>query len=541
MYCRFQRTLQQANRRNLEEQGKPMPLSKEAAGWSRRRFMGAMAVAGGAGLAAGALPRSVRAFTHNEPRIAVIGGGIAGLNAAYQLRRFGYSATVYEARRRLGGRILSVEKDGLVLDLGGSFINTEHEDMRALASEFGVPLFNRAEEIALFPEVPEAAYFFEGRHIPETELADLLRPLAQQISDDADRLDADFDVVAEELDALSVSDYLDLHADRIPATAARTLIETSIRTEFGVEPNESSALQLIFNLPTVDGQKVEVLGGSDELFVVEGGSGRIIDALASALAGQIFTRRELRRIKFYNNKFYLHFKGKHYGEDYWDEADFVILALPSPALRHVDLRVHLPNEFRTFIEEADLGKNEIVIAGFQNKAWRRPDGFSGELWTDLGFSEAWEATLRQPERQEGALTFLFGGDEVAAIQSGSARSQGAKCIDRLAQVMPGIADATNNRFLRTRWAQQRFTGGAYVSYKPGQLTRFAEFFWIESDDPEERQAVNFGNLIFAGEQLSEAFYGFMNGGAETGRLATANDAICRTGTPQDYYATHRWR
>lgn len=496
-----------------------MPISKTEAGWSRRRFIGAMAVAGGAGLAAGALPRPVRAITGSEPRIAVIGGGIAGLNAAYQLRQFGYSATVYEARRRLGGRIFSVEKDGLVFDLGGSFINTDHEDMRALASGLGVPLFNREEEIALSPEVPEAAYFFGGRNIPETELADLLRPLARQISDDADRLDADFDAVAKELDVLSVTDYLDLHTDKISATVVRTLIENLIRIEFGVEPQESSALQLIFSLPTVDGQKVEVVGASDEIFVVEGGSGRIIDELETALAGQIFTRRELRSIESYNDKFHLQFKDDYYGENYVDEADFVIVAIPFPALRHVELRVPLPKNFRTFIEEADLGKNEKIIAGFQNKAWRRADGFSGELWTDLGFSEAWEATLRQPERQEGALTFFVGGDEVAAIQSGSANSQGAKFIDRLEQVIPGISDAMNGRFLRTTWTKQRFTGGAYVNYKPGQLTRFAEFFWIESNDPEQRQAVNFGNLLFAGEHLSDAFYGFMNGAAETGRLA----------------------
>ena len=202
-----------------------------------------------------------------------------------------------------------------------------------------------------------------------------------------------------------------------------------------------------------------------------------------------------------------------------DEADFVIVAIPFPALRYVDLRVSLPNKFRAFIEEVDLGNNEKVIAGFQNKAWRRADGFSGEVWTDLGFSEAWEVTLRQPERQAGALTFLVGGDEVAAIQSGSASSQGAKFIKRLDQVIPGISDTMSGRFLRTTWTNQRFTGGAYVSFKPGQLTRFSEFFWIDSDDPKERQAVNFGNLIFAGEHLSDAFYGFMNGAAETGRLA----------------------
>lgn len=43
--------------------------------------------------------------------------------------------------------------------------------------------------------------------------------------------------------------------------------------------------------------------------------------------------------------------------------------------------------------------------------------------------------------------------------------------------------------------------------------------YIESDNPEERQDVNVGNLAFAGEHLSDEFYGFMNGAAQTGRLA----------------------
>lgn len=451
MYRRFLRILQQANRKNLEAQGQPMPISKAEAGWSRRRFMGAMAAAGGAGLAAGTLPHTVRALTGSGPRIAVIGGGIAGLSAAYRLRQAGYSATVYEARPRLGGRMFSIEKDGLVFDLGGSFINTDHEDMHGLAAELGVPLFNREEEIARFPDVPEAAYVFEGRSISESELADLLRPLAQQISVDADRLDADFDGVAKELDALSVTDYLDLHADKIPATAVRTLVENSIRTDYGVEPDASSALQLMFNLPTVDGRKVEVLGASDEDFMVKGGSSRIIDALESVLAGQVVTQRELQRIEPHNHGFRLHFKGHHPERNYVDEVDFVIVAIPFPALRYVDLQVPLPNKFRTFIEEVNLGNNEKIIAEFENKVWRRANGFSGELWTDLGFSEAWEVTLRQPERQQGALTLLVGGDEVAAIQSGTAGSQGTKFIKRLEQVIPGISDAMSGWFLRTTW------------------------------------------------------------------------------------------
>jgi monoamine oxidase len=84
---------------------------------------------------------------------------------------------------------------------------------------------------------------------------------------------------------------------------------------------------------------------------------------------------------------------------------------------------------------------------------------------------------------------------------------------------PGAQDAANDRFLRTRWAQSRFTRGSYTNFKPGQLTTFGGFLYIESDDPDERQDVHAGNLVFAGEHLSDAFYGFMNGAAQTGRLA----------------------
>jgi monoamine oxidase len=117
------------------------------------------------------------------------------------------------------------------------------------------------------------------------------------------------------------------------------------------------------------------------------------------------------------------------------------------------------------------------------------------------------------------LTFFFGGDEVEAIQPGTASAQGRRMVQRLEQVIPGAQDTANGRFLRTRWSQSRFTRGGYTNFKPGQLTTFGGFLYIESDDPDERQDVHVGNLVFAGEHLSDAYYGFMNGAAQTGRLA----------------------
>jgi monoamine oxidase len=509
------RLLQEARRRNLAAKEAPPPLTKEQAGWTRRRFMRAAAAAGGAAtVGASAFPRLLSAIGRGLPRVVVVGAGIAGLNAAYQLKKAGLEATVFEARSRLGGRIFSVQGavgDGLVTDLGGSFINSDHGDMLSLVDEFDLQLFNRLQDVGRV-SVPRSAYYFDGRRRDEEEVAEALRAIAEQITADADRLDEDFDAVAPELDALSVKEYLDSHAERIGEQFVRVLLENTIRTEFGVEPDDSSALQLIFVLPTVEGTRVELLGTSDEKFVVQGGSGKIIEALGEALTGQLELRRVLRRIEPQGPEFRLIFTPHSVVH-----ADYVILAVPFTTLRRVQLQVDLPAGLRQFIEEVDLGRDEKIIAGFSSRPWRTEEGFLLEAWTDLGFAEVWDETQRQVDRTDAALTFFFGGDQVRRMQHGSTQFQGQRFVDRLERF--GAREAATGRFLRTRWVRDPFARGAYTNFKPGQLTKFGEFLYIESDDPAERQDVHAGNLVFAGEHLSDAYYGYMNGAAETGRLA----------------------
>jgi protoporphyrinogen/coproporphyrinogen III oxidase len=57
---------------------------------------------------------------------AVIGGGIAGLSAAYRLRELGARITLFEAAERLGGKIYTERVDGLLIDAGpDSFLSTK--------------------------------------------------------------------------------------------------------------------------------------------------------------------------------------------------------------------------------------------------------------------------------------------------------------------------------------------------------------------------------------------------------------------------------
>ncbi|OUC15384.1 MAG: monoamine oxidase [Alkalinema sp. CACIAM 70d] len=505
----------QAQQANLQAQGQPPTTVSVAHPWRRRKFLKLAVIAGGSAITTQLVAHPPLALGSNAPKIAIIGAGIAGLNAAYQLKKMGIGSTVYEARSRLGGRMQSVTGaigPELVSDLGGSLINTDHEDMLNLVREFGLTLFDRTQDPTM-NDLPPTGYYFNNARRYEAEVAEKLRPLAQQISRDARLLDQDFDTYAPQFDRLSVKAYLDLHQNKISDPFIRELIENTIRTEYGVEPSQSSALQLLFVLPVVKGNRVELLSTSDEAFVVQEGSGAIIDRLSQALTGQIRTQMSLTKLQSQGNRYRLTFKNGQV-----IDTDYVIFTIPFTVARSIDIQVDLPASFRKMIRELNLGQNDKILAGFSQKLWRQPFGFGSELWTDLGFSEVWDDTQRQP-RNDGALSFFFGGNEVKAIQSGSAQTQGRRMVSLLSQVIPNIMAVATDRFIRTHWTIDPFTKGGYTTFQPGQLTEFSEFIYIEADTADERQEVRFGNLLFAGEHLSDGFYGFMNGAAETGRLA----------------------
>jgi squalene-associated FAD-dependent desaturase len=64
-------------------------------------------------------------------RLAVVGGGLAGLSAAVELADAGAAVTLYEARARLGGATFSFERNGLWLD------NGQHVALRCCTAYLG--------------------------------------------------------------------------------------------------------------------------------------------------------------------------------------------------------------------------------------------------------------------------------------------------------------------------------------------------------------------------------------------------------------------
>src|SRR3954471_22151010 len=133
------------------------------AGYTRRDALKRAGVVAGGTLAAGAVRWAPLANAATTPRIAVVGGGLAGLTATYRLQQAGYTAQLYEARTdRLGRRCWGDTFPGssLIYEHGGELIDQGHTEIRQLAQELGLDLVNL---LASETNGTETFHLFDGQ------------------------------------------------------------------------------------------------------------------------------------------------------------------------------------------------------------------------------------------------------------------------------------------------------------------------------------------------------------------------------------------
>jgi monoamine oxidase len=109
---------------------------------TRRGILGAMARLGGAGAVAETLavwdflkpPPALAAGLGLPPNsgngrtVAILGAGVAGLCAAYELDRAGYDCVILEASRRIGGRSLTLRRGDSFKEMSGPLQEVQFED-----------------------------------------------------------------------------------------------------------------------------------------------------------------------------------------------------------------------------------------------------------------------------------------------------------------------------------------------------------------------------------------------------------------------------
>lgn len=108
-----------------------------------------------------------------SPKVVVVGAGIAGLTTAYRLQQQGIDVELYEARPRVGGRILTVRVNDQIGELGAQSIcdGGKAECLCRLIEELGLEIQSGTMPL-------DHAYFDGKKLIPSCELISQFDPEA---------------------------------------------------------------------------------------------------------------------------------------------------------------------------------------------------------------------------------------------------------------------------------------------------------------------------------------------------------------------------
>ncbi|HRH48832.1 MAG TPA: NAD(P)/FAD-dependent oxidoreductase [Panacibacter sp.] len=478
---------------------------------SRRKFLSNTAKTAALIGVAGLYQSCKTAKTKEQPTIAIIGAGIAGLHAAYILKQAGYTAYVYEGSPRIGGRIMSVEGmmgAGLWTEMGGEFIDSDHLDMLSLVEHFKLDKIDRREPSELALE--EFAYYFNGQHYHLKDVLQELHPYVPQIKKDIDSLSEEISYKKHSaddvrLDSMSIMQYIDSLGIK---GWFREFIYNSYTCEYGMEATEQSAISFLGVFDPGNDTEYKLYGDSDERYSVIGGNLKVCEALANEVQDYVLTNHFLTSIKQQSDKSYqLNFKITGTG-NIGATADIVLMTMPFTVLREVDMQVALPDWKKNTIKNLGYGSNSKLFIGVNERVWRK-QGYAGYAFSDNGMMNGYDHTQMQNNNTgPGGYTIFPGGKagiEVGTMDVNDAKQKYVKALDG---VFPGVVAQFNNNFQLWNWPGYVFSKASYVSYKVGQYTGMAG---------SEFEPVD--NMYFAGEHCSYAFQGFMNGGAETGRQA----------------------
>ena len=467
-----------------------------ATGVSRRDLLragalGAVALGGVGALTSGAAAAAAAGGRTSAPRIAVVGAGLAGLTAAYEVaKRTGWQAQVFEASTRVGGRVWTLRgaAGGQFLERGGGGVNSRDRNLLRLAGELGLtPL---VDTWLNYPR-SSAVFSFGGKSYTWPQL----RPGVRAIEDYAWNIWRQIKYVpthdrhnptARVWDHRSVADLIDATAHP-RTTPAGSYVAHWFGGEYGGRAAHASALHYV-----MDAGGAYPGGGFDERFCIPGGN----DTLATTLAGRLppggvtLDRLLVALVRHADNTYRLTFASSD-GSTHSVVADRVILAVPPTTLREVDLsRAGISRLHRAQIDRQPLGTGAKLNVQFTGQPWKDA-GHTGDGSSDTSVQMSWSQQFQATDPANLVILDNLRGDYL-----GSTPAHGV------------AAPAVRHRVLRdlTRWYPTAATAmiptSTYLDYWPNDP--FAKGTWSFYDlggfttygGVERRRE---GHIHFAGE------------------------------------------
>ena len=441
-----------------------------------------------------------------KPKIAIVGAGIAGLTAGFYLHQKGIKATIFEADKRVGGRMKSAKIFGngnLTTEIGAEFIDTNNADMIYLAQKLG--LWDNRIDVTRDTFGIKEVFYLDGQNRTLKEVVMELFQVIKPMIADRNALGDNYDTPrAKQLDNQSLMEYV----ENMPLSRwMKNGLYSIYLGEQGLQSYDLSSINLLEVLE-VDKKRTEVkfFGESDERFKIKGGNQQIPEKLAEILQQQIRLQHSLIAIKEHlNNALTLTFDKN--GKIVEERFDAVIVCIPFTTLRGVNFDMDLPSSKQLVINELAYGSNTKFVLEFNERVWRQSN-YQGYLFNN-DIHNGWDSTHEQTQNKgTGTFTVFLGGEIAKNAQRNDINAMSTQYVNILEDVFKGAKKSFTGKTELANWAQNPFVKSSYSSFGVGQYTTLSG-----------KAVESVRNLHFAGEHCSADFWGFMNGGAETGRLA----------------------
>ncbi len=504
---------------------------REEQTYSRTEFLKRTGAAGATIVAAGPLSTLTRISeaAGGGPRIAIVGGGIAGLTASLTLQDRGVSSTIYEANSRVGGRMHSDWSDfpgywagGQTGELCGELIDTGHKTIRKLAKRFELPL---VDVLAAQPEGSSDTAFFFGQYYSMEQADRDFGPVFNAIQKDVTAADypTTFDTstpAGRALDKMSVYEWIE---SRVPGghhSPFGQLLDVAYLAEFGAETTRQSALNIVYLLG-FSKRRLSVTGESDERFHIMGGNAQLPFAIRDEIIDQQGSDavrigwRLTSVIRRNDGSVDLDFATPGGRERV--RADHAILCMSFAVLRTLDYsRAGFDDLKQKAITRLGSGSNSKLALQFSQRLWNTPGPWglsTGGSYSDTGYQVAYDVSRGQ-SGSSGILVDYTAADLAESLRASTpyataanaqVHSYARRFLDQLEHVFPGIRPLWNGRATLSNPMIDPNLLLSYSYFKVGQYHTFGGY-----------EGVRQGNVHFAGEHCSTDFQGYMEGGASEG-------------------------
>lgn len=473
----------------------------------RKKFLQA-SVTATAGLL---LPFNITASApFKRKKVVVLGAGLAGMTAAWELMQSGHDVIVLEARNRAGGRVQTLRDaftPGLTAEAGAMSFNDNYFNLFRYVKLFHIP-YESFNTPAIRNPGGKVIYHLRGKRIlPENG-----------------RINWPYELTPEELEGSITNRYIQPLLDSItdvsisPALYQWALsLDTKTLLQLMAERGASPGAQEIIRWTTWycdrDGRSsaaedlLAVLQSvhSKDSYSFPGGVDNLSSAFAVRLGERIRFNSEVVTIK--NNSNDVEVIVKASGKQESIIADRVVCAIPFSVLRQIETSPGFSALKQQIVNSLNYTPVTRSFLEVKQRFWES-NGETGTAMTDLTIGQVQRHPMIQTGR-EGERSILEAhsrGQHAMQLDQMSQDERLKLVLDQMQKVHPDIVKFYEGGITKS-WQNDPWSRGAYSKFLPGQIHA-----WLpEISRPE-------GRVHFAGEHTS-IYSGSMEGAIESGARA----------------------